>query len=69
MDGDLYDEFGNYVGPELESDESEGEEEREGEGVSLGSEGPGGSWGSLASQKNWLDCETRVRVRGVVRSI
>lgn len=32
MDGDLYDEFGNYVGPELESDESEGEEEREGEG-------------------------------------
>ena len=34
MDGDLYDEFGNYIGPELESDESEGEEEREGEGVS-----------------------------------
>ncbi|XP_064401615.1 116 kDa U5 small nuclear ribonucleoprotein component-like isoform X2 [Halichondria panicea] len=25
MDGDLYDEFGNYIGPELESDDSEGE--------------------------------------------
>lgn len=33
MDGDLYDEFGNYIGPELESDESEEEEgEREYEG-------------------------------------
>ena len=29
MDGDLYDEFGNYIGPELESDESEDEEARE----------------------------------------
>ena len=29
MDGDLYDEFGNYIGPELESDESEDEETRE----------------------------------------
>ena len=29
MDGDLYDEFGNYIGPELESDESEAEEERD----------------------------------------
>ena len=36
MDGDLYDEFGNYIGPELESDESEGEEEREEERVSGG---------------------------------
>ena len=27
MEGDLYDEFGNYIGPELESDESEEEEE------------------------------------------
>lgn len=28
MDGELYDEFGNYIGPELESDESdEGEEQ------------------------------------------
>lgn len=27
MDGDLYDEFGNYIGPEIESDESsEGDE-------------------------------------------
>lgn len=26
MDGDLYDEFGNYIGPEIESDESEAEE-------------------------------------------
>lgn len=25
MDGDLYDEFGNYIGPELESDEDEEE--------------------------------------------
>lgn len=29
MDGDLYDEFGNYVGPELESDESSVEDETE----------------------------------------
>ena len=29
MDGDLYDEFGNYIGPELESDESAAEEEDE----------------------------------------
>ena len=34
MDGDLYDEFGNYVGPELES-ESEEEEEYEVEGREL----------------------------------
>lgn len=27
MDGDLYDEFGNYIGPDLESDEEEEEEE------------------------------------------
>ncbi|CAG0889247.1 unnamed protein product [Darwinula stevensoni] len=29
MDADLYDEFGNYIGPELESDEEEEEEEEE----------------------------------------
>lgn len=29
MDGDLYDEFGNYIGPELESDDSEEEKEEE----------------------------------------
>ena len=29
MDPDLYDEFGNYIGPELESDESEEEAEAE----------------------------------------
>lgn len=29
MDGDLYDEFGNYIGPELESDESSEEEDLE----------------------------------------
>ena len=28
MEGDLYDEFGNYIGPELES-ESEGSEQAE----------------------------------------
>ena len=28
MDGDLYDEFGNYIGPDIESDESEVEEDR-----------------------------------------
>ena len=27
MDPDLYDEFGNYVGPELESDESSGDDD------------------------------------------
>lgn len=26
MDADLYDEFGNYIGPELESDEEEDED-------------------------------------------
>ena len=26
MDADLYDEFGNYIGPELDSDEDEEEE-------------------------------------------
>lgn len=26
MDADLYDEFGNYIGPELESDDEENEE-------------------------------------------
>ena len=30
MEADLYDEFGNYIGPELESDE-ESEEEEEAE--------------------------------------
>lgn len=27
MDGDLYDEFGNYVGPELDSDDEDDEAE------------------------------------------
>ena len=27
--GDLYDEFGNYIGPDIESDESEKEEEED----------------------------------------
>ena len=27
MDPDLYDEFGNYIGPELESDESSGDDD------------------------------------------
>lgn len=27
MDADLYDEFGNYIGPELESDDEEEDEE------------------------------------------
>ena len=29
MDGDLYDEFGNYIGPEIESDDTGGEESEE----------------------------------------
>lgn len=34
MEGDLYDEFGNYIGPELEeSDDSEEEREEEEEDV------------------------------------
>jgi U5 small nuclear ribonucleoprotein component len=34
MDADLYDEFGNYIGPELESDDEEDEDlpDREPEG-------------------------------------
>lgn len=28
MDADLYDEFGNYIGPELESDDDDDEEVR-----------------------------------------
>ena len=31
MDPDFYDEFGNYIGPELESDEDDSEEEEEDE--------------------------------------
>ncbi|KRX56036.1 U5 small nuclear ribonucleoprotein component [Trichinella sp. T9] len=31
MDGDLYDEFGNYIGPELESDLSDSDSEYDGE--------------------------------------
>lgn len=27
MDADLYDEFGNYIGPELESDEDEDDDD------------------------------------------
>lgn len=27
MDADLYDEFGNYIGPEIESEEEEEEED------------------------------------------
>lgn len=27
MDADLYDEFGNYIGPELESDDEDDDEE------------------------------------------
>lgn len=27
MDADLYDEFGNYIGPDLESDEDEEEDD------------------------------------------
>ena len=29
MDSDLYDEFGNYVGPELESDDDDDDSEEE----------------------------------------
>lgn len=29
MDADLYDEFGNYIGPELDSDDDDDEEEHE----------------------------------------
>ncbi len=38
MDGDLYDEFGNYIGPELESDDSEAEGGDEGRGLDQGDE-------------------------------
>ena len=31
--GDMYDEFGNYIGPDIESDESEKEEEEDEERV------------------------------------
>lgn len=29
MDADLYDEFGNYIGPELDSDDEEEEEQEQ----------------------------------------
>jgi U5 small nuclear ribonucleoprotein component len=29
MDGDLYDEFGNYVGPDLDSEEEEEDQHEE----------------------------------------
>ena len=31
MDADLYDEFGNYIGPELESDDDDDESDDQGE--------------------------------------
>lgn len=32
MDGDLYDEFGNYIGPELDSDEDDDDQSLYGQG-------------------------------------
>lgn len=29
MDTDLYDEFGNYIGPELDSDDDDGEDQQQ----------------------------------------
>lgn len=29
MDGDLYDEFGNYIGPDLDSEEEEEEDDQQ----------------------------------------
>jgi U5 small nuclear ribonucleoprotein component len=35
MDSDLYDEFGNYIGPDLESDSEEEEYEEQDADVSI----------------------------------
>lgn len=59
MDDSLYDEFGNYIGPEIESDEESDREEEEDElhdrsdderVASDGEQQPGGSNGWLATQ-------------------
>ena len=36
MEADLYDEFGNYIGPELESDEESEDEEEADEEEAVG---------------------------------
>jgi hypothetical protein len=36
MDSNLYDEFGNYIGPELDDDEDEQQVEEEEEDVAMG---------------------------------
>lgn len=47
--GDLYDEFGNYIGPELDSDESEDEDGR-GDGDAGSEEGVSCLWQSRDCQ-------------------
>lgn len=49
MDGDLYDEFGNYIGPEIESESSEASDEDEGEDATIfesGTTNPGRQYAS-----------------------
>lgn len=42
MDADLYDEFGNYIGPDLDSDDEDDQEElQNGEGEGSGDEAEG----------------------------
>lgn len=42
MDGDLYDEFGNYIGPELESDDEDNDLDRFQDGGDDGDEDQNG---------------------------
>jgi len=54
MDQDLYDEFGNYIGPEVDESDEEGSEEEEEEEPDEGGEaqGPSGPEGALAAAAN-----------------
>lgn len=70
MDDSLYDEFGNYIGPEIESEESsDEEEEEEQEDVAMHDDAPhddaaGGGW--LARSEDDADADADVDMEGQV---
>lgn len=55
MDGDLYDEFGNYIGPDLESDDEDDDQSVYGqEQVDDIDVSPGYLWEKFLSSKSYL---------------
>ena len=59
MDLDQYDEFGTYIGPELESSDESGSSDREQE---VGERGGEGSEGSEGGQDNEHEADTGMEV-------